>query len=182
METLSLCTAESFREVMEFYMPMVYRIAFSRLADKNDAEDVTQEVFLRYFRADTTYTDEEHRKAWLIRCTVNCALNTAGSAWNRHRASEDALENRALSGEDTLDCEETFERAERSTAVMNAVMKLPKKYRVVIHLFYYEDMSVSQISEALNIGESTIKSQLSRARKLLRPLLSDLADNGEVIF
>ena len=65
MLTLSLCAAENFEEVMEFYMPMVYRIAFARLADRSDAEDVTQDVFLRYFRTGLTYESEEHRKAWL---------------------------------------------------------------------------------------------------------------------
>ena len=54
MLTLSLCAAENFEEVMEFYMPMVYRIAFARLADRSDAEDITQDVFLRYFRTGLT--------------------------------------------------------------------------------------------------------------------------------
>lgn len=185
MDTLSLCATESFEEVMEFYMPMVYRIAFARLANRNDAEDVTQDVFLRYFRTGMTYNNEEHRKAWLIRCAVNCAKNTAGSAWNRHRATGEFLENTSDPDEEPAysDCEEQFEKTERRLTIMNAVMKLPEKYRTVIHLFYFEDMSVSQISEATGSGESTVKSQLSRARKLLKPLLSEFADNsGEVDF
>lgn len=184
MKTLSLCAAESFEEVMQFYMPMVYRIAFARLADRNDAEDVTQDVFLRYFRAGITYNNEEHRKAWLIRCTVNCALNVAGSAWNRHKASGECLDNMtAESGSELYtDCEKQFEKSERRISVMNAVMKLPEKYRTVIHLFYFEDMSVTQISQTLSIGESTVKSQLSRARKLLRPLLAEFDNSGEVVF
>lgn len=185
METLSLCAAESFEQVMEFYMPMVYRIAFARLADRSDAEDVTQDVFLRYFRTGMTYNSEEHRKAWLIRCAVNCAKNAAGSAWHRHRASGDILENFADPDNEPASsgCEEQFEKTERRLAVINAVMKLPEKYRTVIHLFYYEDMSVAQISNATGTGESTIKSQLSRARKLLKPLLLDIADQtGEVEF
>ena len=188
MDTLSLCAAESFEQVMEFYMPMVYRIAFTRLANRSDAEDVTQDVFLRYFRAGLTYQSEEHRKAWLIRCAVNCANTSAGSAWNRHRASGDILDN--LSDPDQpgnepgySDCEENFEKAERRSAVMNAVMRLPDKYRTVIHLFYYEDMSIAQISGATGLGESTVKSQLSRARKLLKPLLRYYAEcTGEVDF
>ena len=169
MLTLSLCAAENFEEVMEFYMPMVYRIAFARLADRSDAEDVTQDVFLRYFRTGLTYESEEHRKAWLIRCAVNCAKNVAGSAWNNEPMASC--------------CEEQFEKTERRLAVMNAVMKLPEKYRTVIHLFYFEDMSVAQISSAVGAGESTVKSQLSRARKLLKPLLSEFAEPaGEVVF
>lgn len=187
MDALSLCTAESFDEVMEYYMPMVYRIAFARLANRSDAEDVTQDVFLRYFRTGATYNDEEHRKAWLIRCTVNCAKNVAGSAWNRHRSTEELVENTdgsdSADGMPVSDCEEHYEKTERKVAVMNAVMKLPEKYRTVIHLFYFEDMSVAQISSALGTGESTVKSQLSRARKLLKPLLSEFAENsGEVEF
>ncbi len=187
MDTLSLCTAESFDEVMEYYMPMVYRIAFARLANRSDAEDVTQDVFLRYFRTGATYNDEEHRKAWLIRCAVNCAKNVAGSAWNRHRSTEELVENTdgsdSADGMPVSDCEEHYEKTERKVAVMNAVMKLPEKYRTVIHLFYFEDMSVAQISSALGAGESTVKSQLSRARKLLKPLLSEFAENsGEVEF
>lgn len=183
MQTLSLSAAESFEEVMEQYMPMVYRIAFARLGDRSDAEDVTQEVFLRYFRKNLTYNDEEHRKAWLIRCAVNCAKNTASSAWNRHRASGDMLENSDDPENEPAysDCEEQFEKSERRISVLNAVMKLPEKYRTVIHLFYFEDMSVAQISAAVGAGESTVKSQLSRARRLLKPLLSEEFP-GEVVF
>lgn len=183
MQTLSLSAAESFEEVMEQYMPMVYRIAFARLGDSSDAEDVTQEVFLRYFRTNMTYNNEEHRKAWLIRCAVNCAKNTASSAWNRHRASGDVLENSDDPENEPAysDCEEQFEKSERRMSVLNAVMKLPEKYRTVIHLFYFEDMSVAQISAAVGAGESTVKSQLSRARKLLKPILSEEFP-GEVVF
>ncbi len=182
MQTLSLCAAESFDEVMELYMPMVYRIALSRLGDRSDAEDVTQDVFLRYFRTGLTYTSEEHRKAWLIRCAVNCAKNAAGSAWNRHRASGEMLENTADPDNEPAasGCEEQFEKTERRLTVLNAVLKLPEKYRTVIHLFYFEDMSVAQISEATGDGVSTVKSQLSRARKLLKPILSE-DFMGEVI-
>ena len=178
MDTLSLCAAESFEQVMEFYMPMVYRIAFTRLANRSDAEDVTQDVFLRYFRAGLTYQSEEHRKAWLIRCAVNCANTAAGSAWNRHRASGDILDN--LSDPDQpgnepgySDCEENFEKAERRSAVMDAVMRLPDKYRTVIHLFYYEGYSVKEISEILRISQTAVTSRLSRGRNKLRILLEE---------
>lgn len=180
MQTLSLSAAESFEEVMELYMPMVYRIALSRLGNSSDAEDITQEVFLRYFRTGMTYNSEEHRKAWLIRCAVNCAINTAESAWNRHRASGDILDNLAEDEPQDPDCEERFEKSERRLAVLNAVNKLPEKYRTVIHLFYFEDLSVSQISKIIGDGESTIKSRLSRARKMLKPILSEDFPEGVV--
>ena len=95
---MSLRTGESFEQVMEFYMPMVYRIAFSRLGNTHDAEDITQDVFLKYYKADLDYNDEEHRKAWLIRCTINATKSLVTSAWFRHRASDEGLENMEENG------------------------------------------------------------------------------------
>ncbi len=177
MEQMTLKAGDSFEQVMEFYMPMVYRIAFSRLGNRDDAEDITQEVFLRYFKADLTYESEEHRKAWLIRCTVNCTKTLLTSAWFRHRASDAGLENmceeETESGFADLTADYT-DRIERKSAVMDAVMQLPQKYRTVIHLFYFEDMSVAEIAGALGDKESTIKSRLSRARDMLRPMLKEV--------
>ncbi|MBE6902653.1 MAG: sigma-70 family RNA polymerase sigma factor [Ruminococcaceae bacterium] len=171
MDTMSLKAGESFEQVMEFYMPMVYRIAFSRLGSAHDAEDITQDVFLKYYRADLTYNDEEHRKAWLIRCAINCTKTLVTSAWFRHRASDEGLENMA---EDALSSDSNLDAIERRNSVLQAVMQLPEKYRTVIHLFYYEDMSVAQISAATGIRETTVKSQLSRARDMLKPLLKEV--------
>lgn len=173
MDTMSLKTGESFEQVMEFYMPMVYRIAFSRLGSAHDAEDITQDVFLKYFRADLDYNDEEHRKAWLIRCTINATKSLVTSAWFRHRASDEGLENMEENGE-IPGSDDAIEKIEQKNAVMSAVMKLPEKYRTVIHLFYFEDMSVAQISKATGIREATVKSQLSRARDMLKPMLKEV--------
>ncbi|MBQ8195614.1 MAG: sigma-70 family RNA polymerase sigma factor [Oscillospiraceae bacterium] len=173
MDTMSLKTSESFEEVMKFYMPMVYRIAFSRLGSTHEAEDITQEVFMKYFRADISYNDEEHRKAWLIRCAINCTKTLVTSAWYRHRASDEGLDNMEEQG-DIPGSDGDIDKIEQKNAVMSAVMKLPEKYRTVIHLFYFEDMSVAQISKATGIREATVKSQLSRARDMLKPMLKEV--------
>lgn len=174
-EPKSAAMLQSFEQVMEFYMPMVYRIAFSRLKNREEAEDVTQDVFLRCFRADPAFDSEEHRKAWLIRCAVNRANSVASSARFRHRASAQGLENTDDSdSEGAADLtSQSFEQAQRRSGVLDAVARLPEKYRVVIHLFYFEDMPIAQISRALGTKESTIKSQLSRARAMLKPLLGE---------
>lgn len=174
-EPASAAALQGFEQVMEFYMPMVYRIAFSRLKNREEAEDITQDVFLRLYRANPVFDGEEHRKAWLIRCAVNRANSVASSARFRHRASAEGLENTDDSeGESTADLtSQSFEQAQRRSSVLDAVARLPEKYRVVIHLFYFEDMPIAQISRALGTKESTIKSQLSRARALLKPLLGE---------
>lgn len=168
MDTISLKAGEGFEQVMEFYMPTVYRIAFARVGNREDAEDITQNVFLKYFKANCGFDSEEHRKAWLIRCAINCANTFAGSAWLRHRASAEGMEN--MCGE----TEDFTAESERKNAVAQAVMRLPDKYRLVIHLFYFEDMSVADISRATKIRENTVRSQLSRAREMLRPMLKEV--------
>ncbi len=168
MDTISLKAGEGFEQVMEFYMPMVYRIAFARVGNREDAEDITQNVFLRYYKANCGFDSEEHRKAWLIRCAVNSSNTFAGSAWLRHRASDEGMDN--MSG----DTGDFTEETDRKSAVMQAVMRLPDKYRLVIHLFYFEDMSVADISKMTKIRENTVRSQLSRAREMLKPMLKEV--------
>ncbi len=167
----------TFEQVMEKYTPMVYRIAFTRTGSLSDAEDVVQEVFLRYWKANKTFESEEHLRNFLIRCAVNRANTYITSAWFKHRAHTDALENLPedeASAEDSPEL--SAERSERRKAVLDAVMQLPPKYRTVVHLFYFEDMSVSQIGEILGEKEGTVKSKLSRARDKLKELLSDIGE------
>lgn len=172
-------TSESFDEVMRHYTPMVYRIAFTRLGNAADAEDVSQDVFVRYFRADKTYESEEHRKAWLLHCAVNCTNSAAGSAWNRHRSDAPDLEQLADTLQNESSVEETAERKETREGVLKAVMELPAKYRTVIYLFYFEDMPTARIAEVTEIRESTVRSQLSRARELLKKKLRNIWGEAE---
>lgn len=149
----SLDTDIKIDNVMENYADMVYRLALARTKNISDAEDVLQEVFLRLINKNPEFQSEEHRKAWLIRVTINCSNKIFSAAWFRKTVP--------------LEEELKFETKEKSE-VYYAVLELPQKYRTVIHLFYYEDMSIAQISSILSIKETTIKSQLSRARQMLK--------------
>lgn len=148
--------SENKREQVEKYYDMVYRLAFSQTRNKDYADDITQDVFLRYLKTDTVYESDEHLKAWLIRVTINCTKSMYTSSWFKKTTelTEDIV----------------FETEEHGD-VYYATQELPEKYRTVIHLFYYEDMSVAQISECLNTKESTVKSQLHRAREMLKEKL-----------
>lgn len=140
------------------YSNMVFRLAFARTKNNHDANDIMQEVFLRYMKNKKEFKDEEHKKAWLIKTTINCSKTLLTSAWFRKTTS---LEDNIV--------EELKEKSE----VYYALLKLSKKYRTVIHLFYYEDMSILEISSLLNVKESTIKSQLNRARNKLKEILKE---------
>ncbi len=164
MTELSLVTRESFDEVMRKYADMVYRLAYSRVGNTHDADDILQEVFLRYIKADKTYNDEEHRKAWLIKITINCSKSFLTSAWNRHRD---------FSGEDSDSggYDSGLTASDTRFDVLGAVMKLSDKYRTAVYLFYYEDMTVAEIARATNSSESAVKARLSRARAILKESL-----------
>ena len=139
---------------------MVYRLALARAASVPDAEDVFQEVFLRYFRHEEKFQSDEHRKAWLIRCTVNRCKSLLASPWRRRTVP---LETAAEIG-----VEDDYRE------VYSAVLSLPGKYRAVIHLHYFEDLSVTEIAQMLQTPEGTVKSQLSRGRALLREMLKEV--------
>ncbi|MDR1753745.1 MAG: RNA polymerase sigma factor [Eubacterium sp.] len=161
---LSLCTRDNFESVIELYLPMVYRLAFSRVKNIHDANDISQEVFLKYMRADKTYNDENHRKAWLIKTTVNTSKTMLLSSWNKRRADIDSVPEKGEDDKSILDLE-------LQDTVYSAVMELPKNYRTVIHLFYYEDMPVNTISKILGKPKNTVKSHLYRARAVLKEKL-----------
>ena len=150
----------SAKRLLELYSDMIYRIAFARTQNKADAEDITQNVFLKYIDSNKRFNDEEHRKAWLLRVAVNCTNDFVKSAHYRNRAPI----------EDVPDAEVHIEE---NSEIYHAVQSLPEKYRLAVHLFYYEDMSVAEISALTKIKETTVKSQLSRARDMLRKILKE---------
>lgn len=144
---------------VERWGDMVWRLALVRTANVSDAEDVFQEVFLRYFRHEDRFDSDEHRKAWLIRCTVNRAKSLHASPWRRRTVP---LETAAQIG-----VEDEYRE------VYSAVLALPAKYRAVIHLFYFEGLTTAEIAGHLGIAEGTVRSQLSRGRALLREALKE---------
>ena len=149
-------SAENFDALFAAYGNMVYRLALVRTRSVADAEDVTQEVFLRLIRSAPSFTSDEHAKAWLLTVTVNCSKTLLGSAFRRHTV---ALEDVAEPGkQDELP----------DPTVYDAVMKLPTKYRTAVHLYYYEDYSVKEIAEIMHASESAVKSWLFRARSMLK--------------
>jgi RNA polymerase sigma-70 factor (ECF subfamily) len=141
--------------VIDRYSSMVYKIALTNMRSKFDAEDVFQEVFLRYMKNTKPFASEEHRKAWLIRVTVNCCKSAYLSPWNNNVSLEDIGEVADSMTEDEKD-------------VYKEVLNLPMDYKTVIILFYYENMSVNSIARSLGISEGAVKMRLSRARNLLK--------------
>ncbi len=146
--------------VIDKYKDMVYRAAITTVRNFADAEDIMQDVFLKYFRTHPTFESEEHEKAWFLRVTINEGKNLLRSAWHSRRVSADLSATAAES-------EMPVERSE----VLEAVLSLPEKYRMVIYLYYYEDYSIRQVSRLLSCTEAAVAQRLSRGRKKLEKKL-----------
>ena len=146
-------------QAVDGYSDTVYRIAFNITKNSHDAYDVVQEVFLRLIKNRKKIKDSGHLKAWLIRVTVNCARTSA------KRASKNA----ALSLDEISEIIPANE--EKSETLLAYVFALPEKYRTVLYLFYYEDMKISDISNALGISESAVKLRLRRGGEKLKAIL-----------
>lgn len=163
MEASTKCTAGELGQVMDQYSAMVYRMAYSHLRSRADAEDISQEVFLRYYQKRPHFESEEHRKAWLLRVTINRARTYVTSAWFRRTVPlEEAV---------------TFPQEEQQQ-LDEALGQLSPGDRTLLHLFYFEELSIREISQLLHRKESTVRTQLTRARQRLKTILKGDAYEG----
>ena len=153
--------------VVKKYQQNLYAVAFNICKNVQDAEDVVQDTFIQYLSEHRDFESEQHVRAWLIRVAINKAKNKTLSFFRRN----------VLPLEDYIHTLE-FE-SEESCELFETVMKLPEKYRIVIHLFYYEDYSVREIAEILKLTESNVKVRLSRGRMLLRNTLQEVWEDDE---
>ena len=154
---------DAFRE----YGDRVFAAAFQICGNRADADDVVQDTFVKYYTLDREYESEAHLKAWLLRVAINRAKDVAGSFWRRNTVSWEEY------------MEELDFAAPEDSRLFQAVMELPRKYRVPIHLYYYEEYSVEEIAKLLGSRPGTVKSQLSRGRKLLKSMLTEEWDDDE---
>lgn len=154
-------------QLIEQYKNNLYAAAFHICRSAEDAEDVVQDTFVQYITQTKEFDSEQHIRAWLFRVAINLAKNKCRSFFRRSSVPlEDYIERLA------------FETPEASD-VFAAVMALPEKYRIVTHLFYYEDYSVREIAGILTLSENNVKSRLSRARARLREALKEVWQDDE---
>jgi len=130
-----------------------YRTAIAIMGNKADAEDIVQNAFVKLFEKQPDFESTEHESAWLTRVTVNLCKSRLRSHWWRKTVP-------------LLDTYPAQTDGHRHT--MELVLSLPSKYRTVIHLYYYEGYSTSEIAELTNQRDSTVREQLTRARRMLK--------------
>lgn len=150
------CSASELEEVMGRYQTMVFRLAYSYTRSRSDAQDMCQEVFLRYFCSRPPFASEEHRRAWLLRVTVNRCKTHLTSWWVR----------RTVPLDDRIPMPEP-----EPLALDEALRQLAEKDRLVIHLFYYEECSTREIARMMRTTEGAVRTRLTRARQRLGDIL-----------
>lgn len=151
-----------FNSAARQYQDMVYRIALHAFGSPQDAEDAVQEVFLRLYTEEKPFEGPDHLRRWLIRVTVNVCRDALRSPWRKRRVFLEELPETPV-----------FDRPEQGE-LYREVMGLPEKYRTVLYLFYYEELTVKEIGEILGLRTSAVTTRLHRARAKLKEQLTEV--------
>ncbi len=144
--------------IVDEYKDTVYRTALTVTGNFADAEDITQEVFLKYFQLRPEFETKSHEKAWLLRVTINSGKNLLRTFWHSRRGEIDLSQI-------------PQPEKQKHPEVLQAVLGLPEKYRIAIYLYYYEEYSIQEIAEITGHSKAVVSQHLSRGRAKLRKKL-----------
>ncbi len=153
--------SSEFNRIVDKYADVVFRSALSFCKNKSDAEDITQNTFVKLLKREDGFESDDHIRKWLIRVTANESKSLWRSFWSK----------KVISFGD-LDYEPAYIEPEKNEIFIE-VMKLPEKYRTVLHLYYYENYHCDEIASVLGISESNVQTRLMRARKMLKEKLGE---------
>lgn len=148
-----------FSDMYEKYAKSVYGVCLLYLKNKDDAEEAVTESFIRLMENKTDFENDNHAKAYLMKISVNICKNILKSAWKRN----------VIHDEDVL----MYMTTEEEKGLMEEVLELPPRYRMIIYMHYYEGYKAQEIANILNISLSAVLSRLSRGRKKLKDILTE---------
>ena len=141
----------------------VYRVCYSFLGSAADAEDATQATFMRLIDHPRAFEDEGHERAWLITVASNLCRDVLKSA----------ARTRTVAMPEGVEYVDEHAMADQIDETLEAVLRLPEKYKDVVYLHYYEGMPTDEIAQVVGSPPSTVRNRLRDARKLLRQMLGD---------
>lgn len=139
--------------VVHTYGNMLYRLCYVMLGNESDAEDAVQETMMKYFQKAPPFENEEHRKAWLVKVATN--------------QCRDMLRSRKRHPQMPLDEASVMSDAQSDSGILEALMTLPEKYRMVLTLYYVEECLIDEIARSIGRTSSAVKMRLVEGRKLL---------------
>ncbi len=147
-------------EIIEKYGNTIYRAAYIQVKNRALADDIYQDVCIKLLRLNSQIENEEHLKAWLLKATNDCCKDYWKSAWYRKVTVDYQL---------VKDKRETYEEKTRGY-LTECMHQLSSKYRMILHLYYYEEYSIREIAELLHMKENTVASRLARGREKLKQM------------
>lgn len=157
-------TNEQYINAVNLYSDSLFRIAYSICRNKQDAEDAVQNSFLKLYTSKVEFLSDEHIKNYLVKIAVNYCKHNFTSSWKQKVILTDNF---------VSDEYYTMDDKDDHYILYSAVMSLPYKYRIVVHLYYYEDYSVKEISTLISEKETTVQTRLMRARNKLKSMLQE---------
>jgi len=167
---------QAFTELMYLYKDKIYHLAYRMLGNSQEAEDISQETFLRVYANLDRYDDQHKFSTWIYRIATNLCIDrirkkkadfSLDESWN---ADEGIDWYSKIPNYDKSPEEEAIVNEEQEI-IHNAILNLPPKYRVIMTLKYVEELSVQEISEVVNLSVATVKTRLHRGREYLRKQL-----------
>ena len=158
----------NYEQVVTELGPSLFRLAVSFCGNHEDAEDVVQEVFLKYLRCGKRFSSYDELRRYLTTATANQCRDLLKSAARQRNCALEETEQLAAPADDP----------DTRLDVQRAMLRLAPKYRGVVYFFYYEDCSVRQIADRLSLSETAVRTRLDRARKQLRRLLGGETHEG----
>jgi RNA polymerase sigma-70 factor, ECF subfamily len=157
--------------IMNRYGQDILQLVYSYVNNKEVAEDLAQEIFIKCYKALHTYNGKSTLKTWLWRIAINHCKDFLKSWYNKNVIVSD--EKSCMNKTKREMIEQVVIQKEDDYEVISAIMALPIKYREVIYLYYYEELPIKEVAFLTDVGENTVKSRLRRAKELLRTRLED---------
>ncbi|MFS0780986.1 sigma-70 family RNA polymerase sigma factor [Bacillus sp. 1P06AnD] len=170
----SLGHEEMLGEIMDLYGQSILELVYSYVRDTALAEDLTQEIFVKCYRSLHTYNGQAKLKTWLWRIAINHCKDYLKSWYHRKVSINEKIAD--VAGSSTVNIEKMVMDNEDEQVLAKAVYQLPLKFREIIYLHYFEELTLKEIGQIIKVKENTIKTRLRRAKQLLRKELEGLYD------
>ena len=154
---------EQFNKKYYQYKDILYKISYTYVHNVYDADDIVQDVFMKYLNSNESFKTDDNEKYWLIRVTINTCKNFISSNWKKRITFDEDLNK--ISNNDLGNVAEDKCNYNK---LFDIIKVLPHKYKEVIILHYIEEMKVNEISSVLKISVSAVKKRLERARNMIK--------------
>ncbi len=155
---------EAFTRMVDDYQEAILRMCFLYLRDRTAAEDAVQETFLKAYKNLDTFRRGSTERTWLMSVAIHTCKDMNRGAWLKHHARRSTPEELSIPAN---------AQDEDALALAEAIRRLPARHRDAILLYYYQDMTIQEVSQALHAAPSTILKRLNQAKDKLRELLDE---------